>query len=434
VVQGRRRRKGSPSKSLLATAVVVALVVASGPAGARVYTIGECVETALTNSVTLARAGEGVAGAGAGLMSSWSSLLPKVSAGLTASDHLTVSGGAESSTDGKSGSVGLSQTVFDGSAVASLMGSYDSRDAARLSYEATRRDVIFGAKKGYYNLLKAERLRDVQAEALDLAREQLRKTESLFNLGAASKSDLLKAQVQVGQAELALITAEKSAATARATLCFTLGIAVSTDLEVEDPAEGAGEAEILEYDVEQSISQRPDIRASSEDLRAAQRSLLAAHARRLPDLSLSVSYGRSEDTLGDLFEDASDNYTRSTSLSVSLPIFAGLSTKAAIDAARSNVRTAELSLREARLSAALEIETSRLTSVEQKRRVAVAEQGVAQAEEDLKVSEERFKLRAASMLELIDARVAYSKARADLVQARYDYEVAKAELTLALGR
>jgi outer membrane protein TolC len=430
-VQGRKR---SLSESLLSAAVVVALVAASSPAGARVYTIGECVETALANSVTLAKAGEGLASAGASLMSSWSSLLPKVSASLTASDHLTVSDGAESSTDGKSGSIGLSQTVFDGSAVASLMGSYDSRDVVRLSYEATRREVIFGAKKGYYDLLKAERLRDVQAEALDLAREQLRKTESLFNLGAASKSDLLKAQVQVGQAELALITAEKIAATARATLCFELGIAVLTDLEVEDPADGAGETEIVEYDVEQSISQRPDIRASVEALRAARRSLLAAHARRLPDLSLSVSYGRSEGNLGALFEDASDNHTRSTSLSMSLPIFAGLSTKAAIDAARSNVRTSELSLREARLSAALEIETARLTSVEQKRRVGVAEQAVAQAEEDLKVSEERFKLRAASMLELIDARVAYSKARADLVQARYDYEVAKAELTLALGR
>jgi outer membrane protein TolC len=63
----------------------------------------------------------------------------------------------------------------------------------------------------------------------------------------------------------------------------------------------------------------------------------------------------------------------------------------------------------------------------------VAEQSVMQAEEDLRVSEERFRLRAASMLELIDARVAYSRARADLVNARYDYELAKAELKLALG-
>lgn len=425
-----RKRNRSP----LVLSVVVALLAVSGRAGARVYTIGECVEAALANSVTLSKAGEGLASAGASLMSSWSSLLPKISAGLTASDHLTVLDGEESSTDGKSGSIGLSQTVFDGSAVAGLIGSYDSRNAASLSYEATRRDVIFSAKQGYYGLLKAERLRDVQAEALDLAREQLRKTESLFNLGAASKSDLLKAQVQVGQSELALITAKKNAETARASLCYQLGIDVSTELEVEDPAEGAGEEEIVDYDVQQSIAERPDVQARAAALDAARRSLLAARARRLPDVSLSVSYGRSEDSFGSLFEDAGDNYTRSTSLSMSIPIFNGLATKAAIDAAKSGVRTNELSLRDARLSAALEIETARLTVDEQKGRVGVAETAVAQAEEDLKVSEERFKLRAASMLELIDARVAYSRAKADLVQARYDYEVAKAQLKLALGR
>jgi len=63
----------------------------------------------------------------------------------------------------------------------------------------------------------------------------------------------------------------------------------------------------------------------------------------------------------------------------------------------------------------------------------VARQSVLQAEEDLRVSEERFRLRAASMLELIDARVAYSRARAGLVDARFNYEIAKVELKLALG-
>ncbi|MCK4409480.1 MAG: TolC family protein, partial [Candidatus Eisenbacteria sp.] len=75
----------------------------------------------------------------------------------------------------------------------------------------------------------------------------------------------------------------------------------------------------------------------------------------------------------------------------------------------------------------------RLSVEEGRRSVSVAEDAVLQAEEDLKVSEERFRLRAASMLELIDARVAYSRARAGLVNARYNYEIAKAELRLALG-
>jgi outer membrane protein len=118
---------------------------------------------------------------------------------------------------------------------------------------------------------------------------------------------------------------------------------------------------------------------------------------------------------------------------LSIPIFNGLSTWASTDNAKSNLRSYEVSLRNARLNAAYEIESARLSVEEGRRSVAVANDAVLQAEEDLKVSEERFRLRAASMLELIDARVAYSRARADLVNASYDYETAKAELKLALG-
>ena len=71
--------------------------------------------------------------------------------------------------------------------------------------------------------------------------------------------------------------------------------------------------------------------------------------------------------------------------------------------------------------------------IEQRERVNVATVGLETAEEELRVSEERFRLRAASMLDVIYARVAYSQARVSLVEAQYDYEIAKAELKDALG-
>jgi len=276
-------------------------------------------------------------------------------------------------------------------------------------------------------------LRDVQLEALELAKEQLRKTGSLFDLGSASRSDLLKAQVQIAQEELALITAEKTAATARAALCYAIGIDVTTEIEAVDPPAGDADEVSLEFDIEEAVARRPDIRAEEESLTAARRSLFAAKAARWPDLSLGVQYSRQQDTFDEFFDGMSDEYGRSVSVSLSLPIFDGLSTTAGIARAKAALRSQELALRDAKLSAAYDIETARLSVVEQRSRVTAAETALANAEEDLKVSEERFRLRSASMLELIDARVAYSRARADLVQARYDRESAMAELKTALG-
>ena len=423
-----------PSKGLLTVAVCAAALLAPGPrAAATVYTLDECIETALASSTTLARAEAGLAGARADVMSSWSGVLPRVSAGLSRSEQLQVTPDGEGTSAGVSGSLSLSQTLFNASTFASISGAGHSRAASEASLEATRRGVVLGVRSAYYTLLKSVQLMEVQREALDLAKEQLRKTESLFDLGSASRSDLLKAQVQVAQEELAVITAEKTAATARAALCYAIGIDVTTEIEAVDPPAGDADEVSLEFDIEEAVARRPDIRAEEESLTAARRSLFAAKAARWPDLSLGVQYSRQQDTFDEFFDGMSDEYGRSVSVSLSLPIFDGLSTTAGIARAKAALRSQELALRDAKLSAAYDIETARLSVVEQRSRVTAAETALANAEEDLKVSEERFRLRSASMLELIDARVAYSRARADLVQARYDRESAMAELKTALG-
>ena len=312
----------------------------------------------------------------------------------------------------------LSQTIFDGSTFANISAASHGRTAVAHSLEATRREIVFGTKQAYYGLLKALALRDVQAEALELAQEQLRKTESLFELGSASRSDLLKAQVQVGQAQLALISAETSAETARAGLCYTLGHRRVTAIEVVDPPGGRWEAEIEGFDLEEAISQASRRHGGrGVGRRGRRRSLLAAKAGRWPDLGFSLSYSRSAGVARRPLTTTSATTTRARwDLSLSVPIFNGLGTKASIDRGKSSLRTSELSLRDARLWAEYEIETARLVGAGAAESVQVAETAVEQAEEDLRVSEERFRLRAASMLELIDARVAYSRARADLVE------------------
>jgi outer membrane protein TolC len=415
--------------------VCTVLTVSVLPARARVYTLEECIEVALTENTTLARAREDLRSADANVMSGWSGVLPHVSAGATASDNLAVIEGVDIKSEGLTGSIGLSQTLFDGSTFARIAGAHRGRTATELSLEFTRREIVFETKRAYYSLLRAVQLRDVQEEAVDLVREQLRKTRSLFDLGSASKSDLLKAQVQIGEAELAFIATDKAAEIARAGLALSLGIDVTTEIEAVDPPEDSLEEEVTDFDIEAAISSRPDIKSWEELLVAARRSLLASQAGWWPELNLSMSYSRGVGShwLGDLFEDPGQNYTRSTSVSLSLPIFNGLATKASVDGSRSSLRSYEISLRNARLLAAYEIESARLSAEEGRRSVEVAGQSVLQAEEDLRVSEERFRLRAASMLELIDARVAYSRARAGLVDARFNYEIAKAELKLALG-
>ncbi len=415
---------------LIVAAVIV--VVPAADIGARMYELDECIEIAIAHNTTLARSETSLSSADAALMSSWSGVLPHVSASLSYSDVTTAVGGMSSANESYSGSIGLSQTLFDWGTFSGISGARHGRSSAVHTLESSRRDAVLATRRAYYGLLKAEKLLEVQDEAVGLAIEQLRKAESLYKLGSASKSDYLKAEVEVGQAELARIAADSGVRTAQLWLLYTLGIDIDTEIEVTDPAE-LGEDEALDLDLEQALKRRPDVRAQEEALEAARKSLASARAGRLPSLSLTASYGTGAGTLADLGEQYDEDYTRSLGVTLSLPIFNGLATKASIDNSRASLRNYELSLRDARLYAAYEIEGARISVIEQRRNVEVSEKVVEQASEELRTSEERFRLRAASMLDLIYARLAYSRARADLVKARYDHEIAEAELKTVLG-
>ena len=66
--------------------------------------------------------------------------------------------------------------------------------------------------------------------------------------------------------------------------------------------------------------------------------------------------------------------------------------------------------------------------------VALAEEAVRAAREDLRVMTARYRAGAASVLERITSQVNLATAEQELVTVRYDYQVARAELEALAGR
>ena len=67
-------------------------------------------------------------------------------------------------------------------------------------------------------------------------------------------------------------------------------------------------------------------------------------------------------------------------------------------------------------------------------RVAVATETVEQAQEDVRLAEERYRVGAGTMLETIAAQVSLTQAKADVIRGKCDYLVAVADLDRATGR
>ena len=122
------------------------------------------------------------------------------------------------------GNLTINQVVFDPAVFAGLASSVlysgyyatDARDKqARLIYDATA---------DYLGMLKAELLHDAADKALRRTAENLKLVREKKGLGSASRIDLMRSEVQQAQAEIELLSAEKTVAVAAENFRATVGI------------------------------------------------------------------------------------------------------------------------------------------------------------------------------------------------------------------
>ena len=75
-----------------------------------------------------------------------------------------------------------------------------------------------------------------------------------------------------------------------------------------------------------------------------------------------------------------------------------------------------------------------LDIVQLKEQKTVSQENVAAAEEDLRITQEKYNLGAATILDLLDAQVSLKTAQVALIQVDFDLNLAIAQLENAMGK
>ncbi|MFH0777376.1 MAG: TolC family protein, partial [Candidatus Eisenbacteria bacterium] len=262
--------------------------------------------------------------------------------------------------------------------------------------------------------------------------DELQKAQALFDVGSVAKGDVLKARVRVSQSELELIGAENRVKLERSRLAKLLGFPVDTPLEIVEDLGGEEPLVSVENAVPTALARRPDFLAAGEDYRTARSGLLAARAARLPSIYTSVQYSWSDNAFPETSEYLRKNYSWDIRLGLSLPIFS-LPTTGSIRQAAARAAMAENQLRDAELQTALEAKEALLIVEEAAKRIKASKSGLASAEEDYRLSRERYEVGSGTMLELLDAEVSLSRARSAYVESLAGLRMAEALLEKATG-
>jgi outer membrane protein TolC len=299
----------------------------------------------------------------------------------------------------------------------------------RLEIVRLRMETTLAVKNAYYNLLRSQAFVAVNEAAVTQSEELLRVTVAQREAGVAAEFDVLRARTQLANNQQALISARNQVLVSKNALANTLGIDPATPIDPLAPAipplPGLNEEELLA----QAIKQRPEYAQADINILKAQKNIRLARRSLEPFLNASAngSYNPSPALV------ANQKATGSFGVVLTLPLSDGGSTKAAVEAARSDERGALVQKDQFTRGIKAEVQQAVVAVKDAEERTRATEQTEAQAREALRLAGVRFRAGVGTQLDVNDAQTALVQASTNAVNARYDYLGALARLTRAVG-
>ena len=337
--------------------------------------------------------------------------------------------GREGAPSGSSYTAGVTASVrvFDANrtryAVEAQRGTLSATEAEG---RKTRLQVRSGVKKAYLDLLLAGEVRGQRKESVDSFRLHLERAKGYYETGLKPKSDVTKAEVDLGNAQLALVEAESNVRVAQAALLNAMGVDLAGPFEVRaedralpESAEGGAEALALEH--------RQDYEAANRRTLAGKAEVRSAARASSPSLSLRGGYSAGGEEISSLSSEWN------VGLSLNVPVVDGGAASARTDIARAQVRSLEAAREALRQNILLEVRKAVLNIRNARERIRIAGLTVAQAEENYSLAEGRYRTGVGDSLALSDALLALTDARLSVYRARYDLQVAQFALESATG-
>ncbi|MFO7655226.1 MAG: TolC family protein [Candidatus Krumholzibacteriia bacterium] len=307
--------------------------------------------------------------------------------------------------------------------------------AAEHRVEATASDVRFLVKEAYLGSLLAQEQVEIAQASLDQAQEALRVTRASFEQGTASRYDLMRAEVELTNRRLPLVEANNQLEQILAALRRRVGMPPETPVALTDSLAAAAPPLSVAPFVAYARTGSPLVEALRRQVAARRQLVSLARAERWPSLQLSGNYAlQGQWNQGSLPPDEQVAGSSAVALGFSFPVFDGLQTRARVDRAQADLRTAELQLEAAVREIDLAVRQAWLSVLNAQAALEGRREAVELAEETYRLAVVRIENGLATPLERLDAELALTTARAQFAAALHASNLTVAALELAVGR
>jgi outer membrane protein TolC len=412
-----------------------------------VMTLDQLIEIALGNQPRIRSAQAALEGADARLGIARSGYFPQIGTTMLyarqtsnvaqgvnpTTGNITTRSVSDSSVNRNEFAARFSQNVFDSFRREwNVQAARDNQNAAQFDLATTRQDTILNVQTAFYNYLLARRLVDVNEGAVQRNIQLLERAQGFYEVGTRPKIDVTRAQVDLANAELALVRARNAVAVNFAALNNAIGVPEHPFYRVPDELEIPPQAlkpeelvATLEESTRTALENRTELRALNARIRSAEANLTLSKRNFLPSLSADANWTyRGQDLPW------APNWTVGGTLTVPVlnpPLFSQ------VDEAAANLASAQASEEITAQNIVLEVQQSFVDLVSARERIRTAEVLLEQARENLALAQGRYQVGVGPLIDVTDAEFLLTQAESENIQAIVDFKVSEARLRKAMG-
>jgi outer membrane protein len=324
--------------------------------------------------------------------------------------------------------------LFDGlSRLYQIRANKAEVTAARANEVTQTFQIALLVSQQYFAVLAAKESESAAQAQLDQAKQQLAVSRAKVQAQTVTKSDSLRAIIQVGTAQLALLQARNDLQTANATLTRLVGEPYKVTANAADTI-GGPSVDVDSAKLVQLADNSPAVQQAQAQQVAATAQYRATHAPYFPNLSVAYNRSRYHSDSSFNFAHGGYNYSGTLRFTVSYPLFNGLTREQDVVSAQVAEQNAAAEAQDALLLAQQNLVSYIGTLRTTQEQIGIQQVSVVAAEEDLRVQQQRYQLGASILLDVLTSQTQLTQARLALIQARYNYRVAKAQLEALIGQ
>ena len=326
----------------------------------------------------------------------------------------------------------VSQLLFSGFKIKNNIKATENHvEATKYNEKIQVNRLVFKLKETYYNLINAQKLKEVTVLSQNTIAAHLKDIQNLFDQGMVNKNEVLKVEIKKSEMELLNHQAANRIELLKKLLLTLMGLDLNSRISIEDQLIFMPDSLNSTQAVRYATQSRPEINQVEFFLKSSQNLIKSAKSEFFPSLSLMGSYEYGKPGYNKFENKWLGFWTLGIAAQWNIWDWGIRNSKIE----KAEVGKNKLKYARKKLKQAIELETQNalLKEKEAKKRVLISRQIKQQAAENFRLVKNQFQQGLVTNTEFLDSENQLTKTNIDELRAIVDYNIALADVDRAMG-